>query len=78
MRAWLNENYVSLVCLLIFLAFAVVVVLGRPVAAAPVDVEDCTPIAKLGLIVLARCVDPDTGEEIYMNSVGFIRPPKPD
>lgn len=42
------------------------------VQAAPVDVEDCTPIAKLGLIVLARCIDPDTGAEIYMNSVGFM------
>lgn len=73
MRAWLDENYATLVCLLIFLAFAVVVALGQPVQAAPVDVEDCTPWRQAGQWTMYACEeDWELGVQCIHSDSGFM------
>lgn len=34
--------------------------------------NNCTAIGQVGALTIARCVDEDTGRELYVNSAGFM------
>lgn len=41
-------------------------------AAPPATSDNCVELGTIGTVIIGRCVDPDTGREIYANSAGFI------
>lgn len=47
-------------------------VLDMPVQAAGGGNNNCTAIGQVGALTIARCVDEDTGRELYVNSAGFM------
>lgn len=42
------------------------------VQAAAGGSDNCEVLGTIGSVIIGRCIDPDTGREIYGNSQGFI------
>lgn len=45
---------------------------GFAARAAPIETPSCEPIAHAGALLIFRCIDDQTGRELYVNQVGFM------